>query len=68
MKAFFIQEPGHTRIAEIDQPAPGSGQALLRVQFVGLCGTDINSFRGKNPLVSYPRIPGHEISAVIDLP
>jgi threonine dehydrogenase-like Zn-dependent dehydrogenase len=32
---------------------------------VGLCGTDLNSYRGKNPLVSYPRIPGHEISAEI---
>jgi threonine dehydrogenase-like Zn-dependent dehydrogenase len=68
MKAFFIQEPGQTRIAEVAKPAPGSGEALLRVRAVGLCGTDINSFRGKNPLVSYPRIPGHEISAVIDLP
>jgi L-galactonate 5-dehydrogenase len=32
---------------------------------VGFCGTDLSTFRGKNPLVSYPRIPGHEISATI---
>lgn len=39
---------------------------MLRVQRVGLCGSDLNSFRGKNPLVSYPRIPGHEIAATIE--
>jgi threonine dehydrogenase-like Zn-dependent dehydrogenase len=32
---------------------------------VGLCGTDLNSYRGKNPLVTYPRIMGHEISATV---
>lgn len=32
---------------------------------VGLCGSDLNSFRGLNPLVSYPRIPGHEVSAKV---
>ena len=32
---------------------------------VGFCGSDLNSFRGKNPMVSFPRIPGHEVSATI---
>jgi len=32
---------------------------------VGLCGTDLNSFRGKNPLVTYPRVLGHEIAATV---
>jgi threonine dehydrogenase-like Zn-dependent dehydrogenase len=38
---------------------------LLQVKRLGYCGTDLNTFRGFNPLVSYPRIPGHEIGAVI---
>jgi threonine dehydrogenase-like Zn-dependent dehydrogenase len=38
---------------------------LLRVEMVGLCGTDLNSFRGKNPLVTYPRVLGHEIAATV---
>lgn len=41
------------------------GEALLRVRRVGLCGSDLNSWRGRNPLVSFPRIPGHEIAATI---
>lgn len=32
---------------------------------VGLCGSDLNSFRGLNPLVSFPRIPGHEVCATV---
>jgi threonine dehydrogenase-like Zn-dependent dehydrogenase len=33
---------------------------------VGMCGSDLNTFRGKNPLVSYPRILGHEIAATVE--
>ncbi len=32
---------------------------------VGLCGTDLNTFRGSNPLVTYPRVLGHEIAATV---
>ena len=35
---------------------------------IGLCGTDLNSYRGKNPMVSFPRIPGHEVAATIVKP
>lgn len=38
---------------------------LLKVRMIGLCGSDLNSFRGKNPMVSYPRIPGHEVAATV---
>jgi threonine dehydrogenase-like Zn-dependent dehydrogenase len=38
---------------------------LLKVQMVGLCGSDLNSFRGKNPLTTFPRIPGHEVAATV---
>jgi 2-desacetyl-2-hydroxyethyl bacteriochlorophyllide A dehydrogenase len=38
----------------------------VRVNFLGFCGSDLNTFRGFNPLVSYPRVPGHELAGVID--
>lgn len=65
MKAFRIVEPGRTDVVDIPSPAVGPGEVKLRVARVGLCGTDLSSFRGKNALVRYPRIPGHEISAVV---
>ncbi|MCC6785383.1 MAG: alcohol dehydrogenase catalytic domain-containing protein [Planctomycetes bacterium] len=47
-------------------PSPGPGELRLRVLRVGYCGSDLASYRGGNPLVGYPRIPGHEIAAEIE--
>lgn len=66
MKAMVLDAPGQARMGEVAPPArPGAGEVLLQVRMVGMCGSDLSTFAGKNPLVSYPRIPGHEIAAVI---
>lgn len=65
MKAFVISEPGETTFINLDEPTPGPGEVLLKVQCVGFCGTDLSTYRGVNPLVTYPRIPGHEIAGTI---
>jgi len=65
MRALIIKEPGTVSIEQVPQPQPDHGEILLRVRMVGLCGSDLNSFRGKNPMVQFPRIPGHEIAATI---
>lgn len=65
MKALVISEAGQTSYIERPHPVPAPGEVLLQVKRLGYCGTDLNTFRGFNPLVTYPRIPGHEIAAVI---
>ena len=65
MQALRITEPFNTQLVEIDEPVCGVGDVLLRVLRVGYCGSDLNTFRGFNPLVSYPRIPGHELAGEI---
>lgn len=65
MKAFVLQEPGRACIKAVSDPVPRPGEILLQVRMVGFCGSDLNSFRGANPLVSYPRILGHEVSATV---
>jgi threonine dehydrogenase-like Zn-dependent dehydrogenase len=65
MKALVIRRPGEAAIEDVPEPEHDSGRVLLRVRMVGLCGSDLNSFRGRNPLVQFPRIPGHEIAATI---
>jgi len=65
MKALIIQNPGEARIDSVPEPTLKPGNVLLRVRMVGLCGSDLNTFRGRNPMVSFPRIPGHEIAATI---
>jgi 2-desacetyl-2-hydroxyethyl bacteriochlorophyllide A dehydrogenase len=65
MKSFRIDAPGRFSFFETAVPKPGPGEALLRVRRLGYCGSDLSTFRGANPLVSYPRVPGHEIAAEI---
>src|SRR6478672_5713222 len=49
----------------VPEPVSSETSVLLKVRMVGFCGSDLNSFRGRNPLVAFPRIPGHEISATV---
>ncbi len=65
MKALILKGPGESAIASVPEPVAAEDQILLKVQMIGLCGSDLNSFRGKNPMVTYPRIPGHEVAATI---
>ena len=66
MNAWYIVEPGRMEIRELPTPEPGPGEVRLRLGIVGYCGSDLSTYRGANPLVSYPRIPGHELGGVID--
>jgi 2-desacetyl-2-hydroxyethyl bacteriochlorophyllide A dehydrogenase len=65
MKTLIIENPGKVTIRETDMPRPGTGEALLKMRYGGICGSDLNSYRGTSAYVSYPRIPGHEFSAEI---
>ena len=65
MKAIVLEEPGRAGVRDVEEPRAGDDEVLLQVRRIGLCGSDLNSYRGRNPLVSYPRIPGHEIAATV---
>jgi len=66
MKTLLINAPGQFSYDEKFAPVPAPGEVLLRIRRLGFCGSDLATFRGGNPLVTYPRIPGHEIAAVIE--
>lgn len=66
MKALQLEKPQQFRFIETPEPAaPGLGEALVRVQRVGICGTDYSGYLGKFPFFSYPRIPGHELGVQV---
>lgn len=65
MKALFITAAGCTEIRDISKPTIQPDEVLLRVNRVGFCGSDLNTFRGLNPMVTLPRIPGHEVAGTI---
>lgn len=65
MKAFRLDGPEVAGVVDVPEVAAGTGEALLRVKMVGMCGTDLNTFRGRNAMVTFPRIPGHEVAAEV---
>ena len=65
MKAVRIVEPFKVECIDVPKPEPKEGQALLKIEAAGICGSDIGAFRGTNNLVSYPRIIGHELAGVV---
>lgn len=65
MRAIVLEAAGKAAVQYVAESVRREGEVLLQVRKVGLCGSDLNSYRGRNPLVSYPRIPGHEIAATV---
>lgn len=65
MKAFAITDNKTVQAIEIEEPVLNSNEVMLEVHYIGLCGSDLSSYRGQMPLVKLPRIPGHEISGII---
>lgn len=59
MRAAVLHAPKDLRVEAARDPAPGAGEALVRVRAVGLCGTDFRIWSGDRP-VRYPLIMGHE--------
>jgi 2-desacetyl-2-hydroxyethyl bacteriochlorophyllide A dehydrogenase len=65
MRRIVLLEPSHLQLQSVEPPVPGPGEALVRVRRIGICGTDLHAFQGRQPFFSYPRVLGHEISAEV---
>jgi L-gulonate 5-dehydrogenase len=65
MKAAITLAPHNVEIQESPKPLPGPGEALIRVERVGICGSDVHLYHGAHPYASYPRIQGHEAAGRI---
>jgi len=66
MKQAVMTKPGQIEIRQVDPPQPGPGEVRLRVQCIGVCGSDVHVWHGKHPYTSYPVVQGHEFSAVVE--
>jgi threonine dehydrogenase-like Zn-dependent dehydrogenase len=66
MKAIQIVKAGEIKLVDIPQPAISPTEVLVKIKYVGFCGSDLNTYSGKNPMVKLPVVPGHEIGAVIE--
>ena len=66
MKAIQISGERQMEIVNIAEQELKANEVLLRLEYIGFCGSDLNTWRGKNPMVKMPVIPGHEVGAVIE--
>lgn len=65
MKRVIIPEPHQLDLVDVAMPEPQPSEVLLAVKSIGICGSDLHVFEGQHPFVSYPVLPGHEISGEI---
>jgi 2-desacetyl-2-hydroxyethyl bacteriochlorophyllide A dehydrogenase len=66
MRQAIMTTPGKIEFRDVESPKPGPGQVLIRVQRIGICGSDVHVWHGKHPYTSYPVIQGHEYSATVE--
>ena len=65
MEVLQVTQPGEVRIAEKDMRSLQSGEVLVDMKRVGICGSDILIYTGGNPFTVYPRVIGHEMAGVV---
>ena len=67
-RVAVLQEPGQIEMAYAEIPEPGPDEIRIRMHYVGICGSDIETYRGirRPEFVSFPGRLGHEVSGVID--
>jgi 2-desacetyl-2-hydroxyethyl bacteriochlorophyllide A dehydrogenase len=66
MQILTCETPGSLKYSEANKPELIQGKSLLKIQYIGICGTDYHAFEGTQPYFTYPRILGHEISARVE--
>ena len=65
MRSVELVAPESLRLAERDRPEPGPGEVRIAVSNVGVCGTDMEFYRGRRS-AGYPFVLGHECSGRVD--
>lgn len=65
MQQIVLKEAGHFFAHQVDEPKPRPGEALVKIQSIGVCGTDLHAFAGRQPFFEYPRVLGHELGVEV---
>ena len=66
MLAAVLTRPGLIEVVERPEPRdPGVGEALVAVHRVGICGTDLHAYTGRQNFFGYPRVLGHELAVEV---
>lgn len=69
MRSLVCLEPGSLAIEQRPTPVRDAEEVLVRIRRVGVCGTDMHIYAGRQPYLSYPRVIGHEFAGeVVEAP
>ncbi|MBM7569986.1 zinc-binding alcohol dehydrogenase family protein [Aquibacillus albus] len=66
MKGVTCVEPNLFKRVELEQPKAESGNAIVSIKRIGICGTDLHAYKGNQPFFQYPRVLGHELAGEIE--
>jgi len=68
MKAAVIEEKNSIHLKEVEMPVLKDGEALIKVKYCGICGSDIHVLKGEHATAKFPVIPGHEfVGELVDI-
>lgn len=65
MLQILLEKPGQFIAVDRPEPVLADGEALVRVDSIGVCGTDLHAFAGRQPFFTYPRVLGHELGVEV---
>ncbi|MBK5925681.1 galactitol-1-phosphate 5-dehydrogenase [Rhodovulum sulfidophilum] len=65
MKALIYTGPRLLELRELPDPEPGPGEALIRVEAAGICGSDMHAWAGHDDRRPAPLILGHEAAGIV---
>jgi 2-desacetyl-2-hydroxyethyl bacteriochlorophyllide A dehydrogenase len=69
MRRILLNAPGELIDIKVPRPVPASGQALVQIHRVGVCGSDFHALAGRHPIYTYPRVLGHELAGeIVEVP
>lgn len=66
MRQIVLEKPETIIMREVPKPTPRPGDALVRSEQVGICGSDLHAYHGKHPFITLPVVPGHEVVGIVE--
>lgn len=65
MKAAVLKAPYQIHLQEVEEPRLSSSDVLIKVRCVGICGSDVHTYKGTHPFRKPPVILGHEMAGEV---